>query len=529
MPAHAKTLLLILDGFGIGKDSPFNAIKNAKMPFFRGLLKNYPHSELLTHGLAVGLPEGVMGNSEVGHMTLGAGRILYQDLTRISQSIRNGEFFQNSVLQATLRKGAETTGRVHLWGLLSDGGVHSHLDHMTALLDLCVQLQVPQVFVHGFLDGRDTPPDTARGFVEQLERHPAFSPSGQGKTLASIATLSGRYFAMDRDKRWDRVEKAFRVLTGQATAAGISATESIEKSHAAQITDEFFEPQLIDPDGAIRDGDAVVFGNYRADRARELTSAFMEPQFAGFTAARPKLSAFASFTQYDSKFDSWGVRTAFAQQSLENIFPALLEKQDLKQFRIAETEKYAHVTFFFNCGREEPFRGEERLMIASPRDVATYDLKPEMSAFEVARQAKLQIESGRFDFVLMNFANADMVGHTGNYAAAIRAMEVLDECLGQVIGAAQKNGFHTLLTADHGNAEEMHDHQGRTHTQHTLNPVPAIWIAPGTAIAPRSSRKRLRDGSLQDVMPTLCQLMGIAIPPQVTGQSLLPELTGASS
>lgn len=526
MAANAKTLLLILDGFGIGKDSPFNAINNAKMPFYRDLLKNYPHSQLLTHGLAVGLPEGVMGNSEVGHMTLGAGRVLYQDLTRITKAIHDGSFFKNEVLEKVIRAGAEKTGRVHLWGLLSDGGVHAHIDHLIATLDLCVQLQVPHVYVHVFLDGRDTPPDTGHSYVEQLERHPAFSASGQGKTFATIASVSGRYYAMDRDKRWERVELAYRAMTGQMPALGMSALEAIEKSHAAKVTDEFFVPQLIDPDGAIRDGDSVIFTNFRADRAREMTAAFMDPEglpFGNSHLTRPKLSAFGSFTQYDRNFEVWGVRVAFAAQSLENIFPALLEQRGLHQFRIAETEKYAHVTFFFNCGREAPFQGEERLMIASPKDVATYDLKPEMSAFEVAHQARLKIESEKFDFILMNFANADMVGHTGNYEAAVRAMEALDRCLGEVIGAAQKNGYHVLLTADHGNAEEMEDQKHRPHTQHTLNPVPAIWIAPNSAIAPRASRKRLRDGSLQDVMPTLCQLMGIPIPAQVTGQSLLPE------
>jgi 2,3-bisphosphoglycerate-independent phosphoglycerate mutase len=524
--AH-RAILIVLDGFGIGKDSPFNAIENARMPFYRDLLTKYPHSQLVTHGHAVGLPDGVMGNSEVGHMTMGAGRIIYQDLTRISKSIQDGDFYSNPVLTQTLQAGARATGRVHLMGLLSDGGVHSHIEHLTALLDLCARLKIPQVSVHAFLDGRDTPPDSASGYLTRLLRHPAFQPGAA--TQARIASVSGRYFAMDRDKRWERVQKAYAVMTGQAPAwprpapgapqTEHPALEAVRKSHEAGKTDEFIEPVLLEPEWAMRDGDSVVFFNYRSDRAREISAALAEPGFADFDRQRGfKPSAFAGMTTYDKSLKH--VAAAYGPQNQHNIMGQWLEAQGLKQFRVAETEKYAHVTFFFNAGRELPFQGEERELIASPKDVATYDLKPEMSAFQVAATAAEHIRRLQHDFVLMNFANADMVGHTGNYKAALQAMEALDQCLAQVVGAAQSSGYHVLLTADHGNAEEMCDAQGRFHTQHTLNPVPALWIAPGTAIAPKSSRVALQDGTLEDVMPTLLTLMKLPIPPEVTGKSL---------
>jgi 2,3-bisphosphoglycerate-independent phosphoglycerate mutase len=531
-----RAILIILDGFGIGKDSPFNAIQNAKMPFYRELLAKYPHSQLVTHGHAVGLPDGVMGNSEVGHMTMGAGRIIYQDLTRISKSIEDGDFFTNAALVQTIETGAKTTGRVHLMGLLSDGGVHSHIDHLKALLDLCVRLQVPQVAVHCFLDGRDTPPDSAHGYIEQLLRHPAFATQpGQKAPRAKIVTVMGRYFAMDRDKRWDRVQKAYQAMTGQAPAFPAAPTgaqgaqaggepaalQATRKSHEAGKTDEFVEPALLEPEWAMRDGDSVVFFNYRSDRAREITAAITEPGFSEFDRGRGfKPSAYAGMTCYDKNLKY--LKVAYGPQNQDNILGQWLERHKLKQFRIAETEKYAHVTFFFNAGREAPFEGEDRELIASPKDVATYDLKPEMSAFQVAEQAAERIRRQQYDFVLMNFANADMVGHTGNYKAAVQAMEALDKCLAQVIGAAQSSGYHVLLTADHGNAEEMCDAQGRLHTQHTLNPVPALWIAPGTAIAPKSSRVALRDGTLEDVMPTILGLMKLPSPSEVTGKNLLP-------
>ncbi len=515
----SRAVLIILDGFGIGKDSPFNAISNAKMPFYRDLIARYPHSRLITHGEAVGLPEGVMGNSEVGHMTMGAGRIVYQDLSRISKAMREGELKKNPALRQAIEAGR---GRVHLMGLLSDGGVHSHIDHLLALLDLCLELGATKIGVHPFLDGRDTPPDSSFGFLERLLAHPAFEGG-----RARIATVSGRYWAMDRDQRWERVEKAYRVLTGQAPTTEGDVLTAVRRSHLAGKTDEFVEPALLYPTRAMRDGDSVIFFNYRSDRARELTTAILAREFTHFDRGRGfRPSAFAGMTVYDKNFETAAFtapfRAAFPPQNLEHIFGEWLEEKSLTQFRIAETEKYAHVTFFFNGGREAPFRGEDRLLIPSPKDVPTYDLKPEMSAFAVADAATQRIEAAAHSFVLMNFANADMVGHTGNYEAAVKAMEALDRCLSQVIGAAERSGYHTLLTADHGNAEEMRDEQGRIHTQHTLNPVPAIWIPPGSAVAPKTARPALADGTLADVMPTLCGLMGLPVPPEADGKNLLP-------
>lgn len=516
--ASGRSVLIILDGFGIGKDSPSNAIANARMPFYRELLAKYRHSQLITHGEAVGLPEGVMGNSEVGHMTMGAGRIIYQDLTLISKSIREKKFHLNPVLRKTIETSARKTGRVHLMGLLSDGGVHSHIDHLLALLDLCGELQVPEISVHTFMDGRDTPPNSGVKYMEQLLRHVSFSqPAGQSR--ATVATIAGRYFAMDRDTRWDRVQKAYLAMTGQVPAISSSPLQVLDASYAAGKTDEFVEPVLLDASAAIRDGDSAIFFNYRSDRAREISAALAADSFTGFDRLqRPVLSAFAGMAVYDRALP---LPAAFQPQNMENGFGQWLEKHELKQFRTAETEKFAHVTFFFNGGRELPFKGEERILVPSPKDVATYDLKPEMSAFQVAEGAAQAIARQQADFVLMNFANADMVGHTGNYEAAVRAVEALDRCLAQVVGAAEKNGYHTLITADHGNAEEMVDCNGHPHTQHTLNPVPAVWVAPGTAVAPRNTRTPLKDGSLADVMPTLCEAMGLPLPPEVTGKSLL--------
>ncbi len=517
----SKTLLIVLDGFGIGKESPFNAIQNANMPFYRELVSRYPHSQLLTHGEYVGLPDRIMGNSEVGHMTMGAGRIIYQDLTRISRSVRDGSFFQNETLVTTIKAGAAKSGRVHLMGLLSDGGVHSHLSHLQALLDLCMQLQVPEVYVHAFLDGRDTPPDSSTGYIQTLLNHAIFGSNSPCK--AQLASLSGRYYAMDRDKRWERVALAYRAMTGQGPACDsypLDPLQTIAHSYSIGKTDEFVEPVLLTPKGAIKTGDSVVFFNYRSDRAREISESFTASNFTAFDrGTAPVLSAFCGMTVYDEKL---GIPAAYLPQNQTHIFGEWLETHHKKQFRVAETEKYAHVTFFFNGGREQPFQGEERVLIPSPKDVPTYDLKPEMSAVAVADEASQRLKSGKYDFMLINFANADMVGHTGNYAAAVKAMEALDGCLARVIGAAERNGFHTLITADHGNAEEMHDCDGKLHTQHTLNPVPAIWVPPGSANAPKADRPILLDGGLDDVMPTLCDLMQIPTPAECQGKSLIP-------
>lgn len=515
----SKALLIVLDGFGIGKDSPFNAIANARKPFMKELLEKYPHSSLLTHGEAVGLPPGVMGNSEVGHMTMGAGRIIYQDLTRISKEIRNGSFFQMKTLRDTIEAGAKISGRVHFMGLLSDAGVHSHIEHLEACLSLALEMKVPEVYVHAFLDGRDSPPDSAPKFLERLLQHPIFSAKKSGPTRGALASISGRFYAMDRDHRWERIEKTWKILTGQCSASKQTALDLVTASYAAKISDEFVEPTLLDEKGAIQDGDSLIFFNYRSDRAREITSAFVSEDFDGFDRGKiPKLSAFAGMTTYDKNLPAPFI---YGPQNLKNIFAQCLEDRKLAQLRLAETEKYAHVTFFFNGGREAPFIGEDRILIPSARDVATYDLKPEMSAFEIADAAKANLESAKYDFMLMNFANADMVGHSGNYEACVRAIEALDTCLAKVVGAAERSGYQTLITADHGNAEEMCDGRGHIHTQHTLNPVPAIWIPPNTAVGPKSERFPLMDGGLSDVMPTLCELMNLPIPAEVTGRSLV--------
>lgn len=515
--SNSRALLIVLDGFGIGKDSPFNAIANARKPFLKSLLEKYPHSQLLTHGEAVGLPSGVMGNSEVGHMTMGAGRVIYQDLTRISKEIREGEFFKIQALRNLIDAGAKATGRVHFMGLLSDGGIHAHIAHLEACLTLALEMAVPEVYVHAFLDGRDSAPDSAPSFLTRLLDHPAFAKGSKTKTR--IASLSGRFYAMDRDKRWDRVQKSWKVLTGDAPVSELGPLGVVEASYRDNKSDEFVEPTLLVKDGAIRDGDSLLFYNYRSDRARELTTAFVLPTFTDFDRGHvPKLSAFAGMTIYDKNLPAAAI---YGPQNLTHIFGEWLSEKKLTQLRLAETEKYAHVTFFFNGGREAPFPGEDRILIPSAKDVATYDLKPEMSAFEIADAAATNLAAAKHDFMLMNFANADMVGHSGNYEATVRAIEALDTCLAKVVGAAEKNGYHTIITADHGNAEEMCDHRGQIFTQHTLNPVPAIWVAPNSSIAPKAARFPLRDGSLVDIMPTLCDLMNLPLPSEVTGTSLL--------
>ena len=512
-----RALLMILDGFGNAKPGADNAVSNAKMPFYRELIQKYPHAELITHGEAVGLPRGIMGNSEVGHTTIGAGRIIYQDLTRISLAVENGEFLKNHVLNETVRTGKHATGRVHLMGLVSDGGVHSHIDHLLALLDLCVHDGIPHVSVHCFLDGRDTPPDSSTGFVSRLLEHPAFGPSGIGKTHAVVASVMGRYWAMDRDKRWERVQKAYLAMTGQTEAFDGGILSAIKKSHEAGITDEFVEPLLLDREAAMQDGDSVIFFNYRSDRAREISTAMTEPDFKEFDRGKGFTpSAFAGMAQYDKNLTR--VAVAFEPQNLNNIFGEWLEKHQKQQFRIAETEKYAHVTFFFNGGREVAFQGEDRVLVPSPKEVATYDLKPEMSAFGVTKELAPKLREKKYDFVLVNYANADMIGHTGNFEAAVTALEALDQCLKEVVTAAQESGYDILITADHGNAEEMRDEQGRLHTQHTLNPVPIVWVPA------RGSEKwaaGIQSGGLQDLMPTLCELLNLPVPAEVTGKSLL--------
>ena len=505
--------LIILDGWGENPNPKANALAHARLPFYRSLLKDYPHTLLSASGEDTGLPDNQMGNSEVGHMNIGAGRIVYQDFTRISRAIRDGSFASNPVLQETLQKTQAAGGRLHLLGLLSDGGVHSHITHLYTLLTMAKSRKLP-TFVHAFLDGRDTPPRSGLGYVRDAESE----MRTQG--IGTIATVIGRYFAMDRDQRWDRVAKAYAAMVEGAGETRTSAEEAVAKSYEAKITDEFVRPSVITgkdgfPVGTIRDGDGVIFYNFRADRARELTRALTEPTFDGFPRnIVPKLSAFATMTSYD---DTFAHPVAFAPARLTRILPEIVSGLGLNQLRIAESEKYAHVTYFFNGGDEKTYAGEDRVLIPSPRDVATYDLKPEMAAREVAREAARLIGTGKYSLVVLNFANPDMVGHTGLLKAAIQAAEVIDDCLEQVVSAMRSNGGASIITADHGNLEQMEDYTtGEPHTAHTLNPVPCI-IVDDRPHALRAS------GILADLAPTILQLMGIPQPREMTGVSLIKE------
>jgi 2,3-bisphosphoglycerate-independent phosphoglycerate mutase len=507
-----RVLLIVLDGWGVNMNREGNAIAAAKAPVYQSLIADYPHTELRASGGAVGLPEGQMGNSEVGHLNLGAGRIVYQDSTRISKAIKDGDFFYNPVLLAALEKVKKTRSALHLMGLLSDGGVHSRLDHIFAMFDLVKAQGITDVFFHAFLDGRDTPPSSAIQYVKQLEDH--FSRIGVGH----IASVSGRYYAMDRDKRWERVQKAYEAMVLAEGIRKYSAVEAIEQSYEHKRTDEFMLPTVIldpktnKPLATMRNGDAVIFCNFRSDRAREITRALTDPDFRGFRrSAVPKLSTFVCLTTYDETFN---LPVAFDPVKLTNILGEVLSNRGVRQLRIAETEKYAHVTFFFNGGEESNFPLEDRILVPSPREVATYDQKPEMSAREITDKLVEHIGSRQYGFILVNYANPDMVGHTGIVSAAIKAVEALDECLGRVLRAAWEEGMAAIITADHGNIEVMFDPStGQPHTAHTTDPVPLIVT---------KKDLKLRDGGvLADVAPTVLDLMDIPVPAEMTGKSLI--------
>jgi len=508
--SRSKAMLVVLDGFGIGENTQHNAITNAKMPFYNSLLENFPHSQILTHGKAVGLPDHTMGNSEVGHMTLGAGRIIYQDLMRINNSIEDESFFSNKALINAIENTKKNNSKVHLMGLLSDGGVHSHIDHILAALDLCLKQEVAEVCLHPFLDGRDTPPQSAKKYLEQILNHKIFDKN-QTKTKVHWVSMSGRYWAMDRDQRWERIEKSFNCITGKSSVFNSSNSNdhpvlnALQCSYDSKVSDEFFEPVLFNPDKGLEKNDSVLFLNFRADRARQITQ-----KITNTSEISP--IHFTCMSEYSPDFS---LPVAFPPIKLDNVFGEVLEKNNLSQLRIAETEKYAHVTFFFNGGREKPFNGEDRLLIPSPKDVDTYDQKPEMSALEVTQNAVDQMNSLKHDFVLLNYANGDMVGHTGNFNATLKAMNVLDTCLKQLVECAQKNDYHVLITADHGNAEEMIDKNDITHTQHTLNPVPLVWVSP------KKETSSLSNGTLADIMPTLCKIMNLELPEQTSGKNLV--------
>jgi 2,3-bisphosphoglycerate-independent phosphoglycerate mutase len=506
--------LIILDGWGINLKTEGNALALARLPFYTALLRDHPHTLLSASGEDTGLPDAQMGNSEVGHMNLGAGRIVYQDLTRINRAIRDGSFAANPVFKEVIRKTRAAGGRLHLLGLLSDGGVHSHLSHLEALLTMVKSEKGLPVFVHAFLDGRDTPPQIGLGFVKTVE---AFM---RGLGVGAIATVMGRYYPMDRDQRWNRVARAYEAMVEGEGERNASAEEAVTRSYEAKVTDEFVHPTVIvredgSPVATIRDGDGVIFYNFRADRARELTRALTEPGFDAFPRKTvPTLRAFATMTSYD---DTFAHPVAFPPTRLTKILPEIISGLGLKQLRIAETEKYAHVTYFFNGGEEQAYPGEDRVLIPSPRDVATYDLKPEMSAQEVATEAARRIESRQYSLIVLNFANPDMVGHTGILPAAIRAAEVIDDCLKQVVTAVRAIGGAVVLTADHGNLEQMVDYAtGGPHTAHTLNPVPCVIVDD----RPHALRP---SGVLADVAPTILHLMGIPQPPEMTGVSLIKE------
>jgi len=509
-------LLMILDGWGLNPVEENNAIALAAHPNMARLCRDYPFTHLEASGMSVGLPEGQMGNSEVGHLNIGAGRVVYQDLTRITKAIADNSFFSNPVLLDCMAGIRAAGGRLHLAGLLSDGGVHSHNTHLYALLDMAGREGVKDVFVHCFLDGRDTPPQSASGYLAGLEQE--MQRIGTGR----IASIMGRYYAMDRDNRWDRVEMAYNAMVLGAGKGCASPLQAIEESYAAGIGDEFVMPAvMLDgevPVGTVRDGDGIIFFNFRSDRVREITRALTEPGFSGFSRPNlPSLSSFVCMTEYDETF---ALPVAFGSEELRNILGGVVANAGLRQLRIAETEKYAHVTFFFNGGIEVPFPGEDRVLIPSPKDVPTYDLKPEMSARKVTDELLSRIDEDVYDLIVLNYANADMVGHTGVLEAAERAIEAVDECLGRVVEKVLSRGGSVLITADHGNAESMVDETGSPYTAHTCNPVPFVLVD--------NSRRnvRLKSGILADIAPTVLELLGIPQPVEMTGSSLLAKQHG---
>ncbi|MGB9858392.1 MAG: 2,3-bisphosphoglycerate-independent phosphoglycerate mutase [Moorellaceae bacterium] len=503
-------MLIVLDGWGYSEHREGNAVALARLHHFPRLWREFPHTLLQASGEAVGLPSGQMGNSEVGHLNIGAGRIVYQELTRISRAIRDGSFFQNPVLLDALRWTQERGGALHLLGLLSDGGVHSHLDHLYALLELAGREGLDEVYIHAFLDGRDVPPACAGQYIEAVEEE------CRRRGLGAIATIMGRYYAMDRDRRWERTARAYRAIVAGEGHKFPSALEALEASYQRNITDEFVEPSVMvrggRPLATVREGDAVIFFNFRADRARQLTRAFVDEDFAHFERPGGRLDIrFVCLTQYDVTIPA---PVAFPPQDLKETLGEIISRAGLRQLRIAETEKYAHVTFFFNGGVEEPFPCEDRLLVPSPK-VATYDQKPEMSAYEVTSEVLKRLEL--YDFVVLNFANPDMVGHTGDLQATIKALEAVDECLGRIAEAMRARQAPLIITADHGNAEEMLEPDGEPHTAHTSNPVPFILVSE------EYRRAHLREGSLEDVAPTVLALLGLKQPEAMTGSNLIVD------
>ena len=498
--------IIIMDGYGLCSASEGNAITTDGSKYVNEFIQNYPSATLGASGLSVGLPDGQMGNSEVGHLNIGAGRIVYQDLTKITKAIGDGDFFSNPALVAAMDGAIANGKQLHLWGLLSDGGVHSHIEHLFALLKMAKERGVKQTYVHCFMDGRDVSPTSGAGFVQQVADK--CREIGAGK----IATVMGRYYAMDRDKRWDRVEQAYDAMVyGESAINNPDPVDAVKKSYEKGVTDEFVEPVVCDADGSISDNDSVIFFNFRPDRAREITRTLVDPEFDGFTRQFFPLT-FVCNTEYDASMPN--VEVAFPRVLVNNGLGEYLSKMGMTQLRIAETEKYAHVTFFFNGGSETVFPGEDRVLVPSPK-VATYDLQPEMSAPEVCEKCVERIESGAYDVIILNFANCDMVGHTGIFDAAVKAVETVDTCVGKVVDATLKMGGIAMITADHGNAEQMVEPDGSPMTAHTTNPVPFILCGAGSEL--RS------DGRLADIAPTMLDVMGLACPPEMDGKTLIVQ------
>ena len=505
------TVLMILDGYGLNEKKAANAIAEAKTPVMDKLMAECPFVKGNASGMAVGLPEGQMGNSEVGHLNMGAGRIVYQELTRITKEIQDGDFFENKVLLHAMENAKEKDSALHMYGLLSDGGVHSHNTHLYALLEMAKRQGLKKVYVHCFLDGRDTPPESGKDFVQALQDQ--MDEIGVGE----IATVTGRYYAMDRDNRWDRVERAYLALTKGEGIPAASGVEAVAQSYEKGETDEFVQPSVVMKDGApvatIQDNDSIIFFNFRPDRAREITRAFCCDDFTGFDRGARKQVVYVCFSEYDVTIPNKEI--AFEKVSVTNTFGEYLAAHHMTQARIAETEKYAHVTFFFNGGVEAPNEGEDRILVNSPK-VATYDLKPEMSAFEVCDKFVEAIKSGKYDVIITNFANPDMVGHTGVEAAAIKAIEAVDQCVGRVVEALKEVDGQMFICADHGNAEQLVDYNtGDPFTAHTTNPVPFILVNYDEAYTLREG------GCLADIVPTMIEMMGMEQPKEMTGKSLL--------
>ena len=504
-------VLMILDGWGYNESKDNNAVYSACTPNLDKFVLENPNTFLKCSGLDVGLPKGLMGNSEVGHLNIGAGRVVYQDLTKIDKAIEDGSFFNNQNILKAFNMAKLKKSKVHLMGLLSDGGVHSHISHVEALIELSSKSNFKDLIVHAFFDGRDTAPKIGDVFLSQLLS--MFKKHGLGK----LGSCSGRYYSMDRDNRWERVKRGYDVMVNGLPFTNQAPLEYVKANHSKDVGDEFIEPVCFDKDAVVSDNDVVVFFNFRADRAREITRVFIEEDFKGFDRVKkPALSYFLCMTEYDNKFK---LPVAFDKQGLNNIMGEVISKNGLKQLRIAETEKYAHVTFFFNGGKETPFDGEDRLLINSPKEVATYDLKPEMSAYEVTEKLLQEINKDKYDFIVVNYANCDMVGHTGSFNATVKAVETVDACAGKIVNAVVENGGAVFLTADHGNAEKMKE-KGEPHTAHTTGDVRFVLIAGDKQ---RPAGIKLNKGRLADIMPTILDFMGINIPSEVTGVSLIEK------